>query len=79
MAKPKFKRPSKGLPPQQQDKVNVVANNTSKHSSSELVTLNFKVDSELHKEFKMFATMHSMTMVDLFKQSFEEFKKERNS
>lgn len=79
MAKPKLIKPTKGLPPSDGDRIHVIANNTSKPSSSDLVALNFKVDSEFHKEFKMFAAMHGMSMVELLKQSFEELKKERNS
>ena len=51
--------------------------NTEKAGSGDLVPLNFKVDSEFHQDFKLFATMHKMSMVGVLKEAFELLKKEK--
>lgn len=51
--------------------------NTEKAGSGDLVPMNFKVASELHQDFKMFATMHKMSMVDVLKEAFELLKQSK--
>ncbi|GIU52182.1 hypothetical protein TUM4438_44220 [Shewanella sairae] len=59
--------------------LNTVGNNTSKPSNSELVPLNFKVDAEFKRDIKSFAASHDMSMVDVIKMAFEEYKKTKGS
>lgn len=51
--------------------------NTSKPSSSDYVALNFSVDAEFRKEFKLFAAMHGIPMTDLLKEAFELIKEKK--
>jgi hypothetical protein len=53
--------------------------NTSKPSSSDYVALNFSVDAEFRKEFKLFAAMHGVPMTDLLKEAFELIKEKKGS
>lgn len=46
----------------------------TKNPSSKLVPLNFKVENELHREFKVFASERDMQMVDLFRICFKSYK-----
>jgi hypothetical protein len=39
-----------------------------------LVTANFKVDAQFKHEVRMFAAMHKMSMVDVFRQGFALLK-----
>ncbi|PJE78171.1 hypothetical protein CI610_02902 [invertebrate metagenome] len=50
-------------------------NNLEKPASGELVPLNFKIEPELVRDFKVFAAMHDMKLVELFRKSFENYKK----
>tara|TARA_R110002033_G_scaffold171199_1_gene218025 strand:- start:8481 stop:8729 length:249 start_codon:yes stop_codon:yes gene_type:complete len=67
----------KGEPPQQDTHNGVVGNNIHKAAAGELVPLNFKIDAELKKEFKTFATAHDLSMVDLLKNAFEFYKENK--
>ena len=58
-------------------KSNTVGNNTQKAGNSDLVPLNFKVDAEFKRDIKSFAAAHDMSMVDVIKFSFEEYKKQK--
>ncbi len=62
--------PPKGLPPQASN------NNLNKPAQAELVPLNFKVPPEFAKEFKVFAAMHGLKLVDLLKLGFDAYKKQ---
>ena len=62
--------PPKGLPPQTSN------NNLNKPAQAELVPLNFKVPPEFAKEFKVFAAMHGLKLVDLLKLGFDAYKKQ---
>lgn len=77
MAKPSAKKPTKGIPPTTATAAPVVGNNTMKPEAGELVPLNFKTDPEFRKEFKSFAVMHDMSMVDLLKESFAFYKQHK--
>lgn len=63
--------PPKGTPPKAK------ANNLTKPAQADLVALNFKVSPEFAKDFKVFAAMHNMKLVDLLKASFEYYEKDR--
>ncbi|MCO7217106.1 hypothetical protein [Halomonas sp. OfavH-34-E] len=71
------KKPSKptgkGLPPTPAQS-HVVGNNTTKPEAGELVSLNFKTDSEFKRELKSFAAEHDMTMVGVLKEAFAMYK-----
>lgn len=67
---------TKGAPPAAAAPTSGKAN-TEKAGSGDLVPLNFKVDSEFHQDFKLFATMHKMSMVGVLKEAFELLKKEK--
>lgn len=67
----------KGEPPMQNQHTGVVGNNIHKPASGELVPLNFKIEGELKKEFKTFATAHDLSMVDLLKNAFEFYKEHK--
>lgn len=78
MAAPKAKKPSaKGTPPTPATPSPVVGNNTTKPEAGELVPLNFKTDPEFRKEFKSFAVMHDMSMVELLRASFAFYKQHK--
>ncbi len=77
---PKLKQPPqrkrktnpKGEPPNDR----AVVTPLTKRPSSEPVPLNFTVENEFRREFKVFAVTHDMNMVDLLKQSFELYKQQ---
>lgn len=50
------------------------AGHTHQAAPEELVTANFKVDSQFKHELKMFAAMHKMSMVDVLRQGFALLK-----
>lgn len=53
--------------------------NTETAGSSDLVPMNFAVPSEFHQDFKLFATMHKMKMVDVLKEAFELYKQQKGA
>ncbi|MGL4667274.1 MAG: hypothetical protein ACRCWR_05025 [Saezia sp.] len=59
--------------------LNTVGNNTSKASNSDLVPLNFKVEAEFKRDIKSFAASHDMSMVEVIKTAFEEYKKTKGT
>ena len=61
--------PPKGTPPKARN------NNLSKPAQAELVPMNFKVSPEFAKDFKVYAAMHGLKLVDLLKLGFEAYKK----
>lgn len=70
------KKQTKGTPPTAAS-APTVTNNTDKAAKGELVPLNFAVPAEFKKDFKLFATMSDITMVDLLKKSFEFYKENK--
>jgi hypothetical protein len=40
-----------------------------------LTPLNFRVPARFHREFKLYAVQHGMSMVDLLQESFRLWKK----
>lgn len=74
MAAPSKKpTPGKGLPPKPNE-THVVGNNTDKPEAGELVSLNFKTDSEFKRDLKSFAAEHDMSMVGVLKEAFAMYK-----
>lgn len=76
------KKPTKGKgvpPPASAPAASKISGNTSKPSSSDYVALNFSVDAEFRKEFKLFAAMHGVPMTDLLKEAFELIKEKKGS
>ncbi len=68
-----MKKNAKGVPPK--GKAPTISNNNlSKPAQADLVPLNFKVSPEFARDFKVYAAMHSMKLVELLKTSFEEYK-----
>jgi hypothetical protein len=65
MAKIQKPKGTKGKPTQQ---------TTANLESEELVAMNFKVDKTFRREFRTYASDHDMSMVDLLKKAFEEYK-----
>lgn len=72
----KPKPAGKGLPPTPAT-THVVGNNTTKPEAGELVSLNFKTDSEFKRELKSFAAEHDMSMVTVLKESFALYKRQK--
>ena len=62
------KKNGKGAPPAAPD------NNQAKPAAAELVPLNFKTDAEFARDFRVYAAMHNMKLVELLKASFENYK-----
>ncbi len=54
-----------------------VVHNLKQPQSGALKPLNFKVSSEFHREFKAFAAMHEISMVDLLREGFYLVKEQR--
>ena len=73
MAAPRKKPSSKGAPPKPGEQTNVVGNNTSKPASGEKVPLNFRVDPEFKKRFKMFSITHDIDMVDIMVEAVSDY------
>ena len=45
--------------------------------TDELMPLNFKVPPEFHREYKLYAVQHGMSMVDLLQLSFQHFRSQK--
>lgn len=41
--------------------------------------MNFKVPESFHREFKLYAVQHGMSMVDLLQESFAVLRKQRGT
>lgn len=52
----------------------IKAGHTHQASPNDLVTANFKIDSELKQDMKMFATMHKMSMVAVLREGYALLK-----
>lgn len=53
------------------------AGHTHQAGPEDLVTANFKVDAQFKHEVRMFAAMHKMSMVDVFRQGFALLKESK--
>lgn len=70
------KVPTKGPPLKPGSEASVLT--FANHTSSDAVTpMNFRVPMQFHREFKLFALQHDMSMVELLQQSFQLMKSQR--
>ncbi len=79
MAGPKKKPNRLGNAPTPTESSNTVGNNTAKAGDSDLVSLNFKVESQFKRDLKGFAAGHDMSMVDVVKEAFELYRAQKGS
>ncbi|MGR6862650.1 hypothetical protein ACU5EH_25115 [Aliivibrio salmonicida] len=77
MATPTKKPNRLGNAPNVETHKNIVGNNITKAGNAELVPLNFKVDAEFKRDLKSFAAGHDMSMVNIMKEAFELYKKQK--
>ncbi len=63
------KRKTKGAPPAAKRP----SANLTKAESGASRPLNFRVPTEFHREFKTFAVLHDMSMLELLRRCFDEF------
>ena len=49
----------------------------SKQGTAGLTPMNFRVSTQFHREFKLYAVQHRMSMVDLLQESFRLMKERR--
>lgn len=49
----------------------------TKQGTAGLTPMNFRVSAQFHREFKLFAVQHGMSMVDLLRESFRLMKERR--
>ena len=74
MAKvPPPKKSLKGIPPLP---VITVAN-LDRPESTALTPMNLRVPEQFHREFKLYAVQHGMSMVDLLQEAFRILKDKR--
>jgi len=66
-------RNSKGLPPAPAQ----VVHNLDRTEAGTLKPLNFKVSPEFHREFKAYAAVHGVSMLDILKEGFALVKQRR--
>lgn len=41
---------------------------------NQLTPMNFRVSAQFHREFKLYAVQHGMSMVDLLQEAFRNFR-----
>ena len=70
---PPPQRTGKGLPPAPAQ----VVHNLDRAEAGTLTALNFKVSPEFHREFKAYAAVHGVSMVDILKEGFALVKQQR--
>jgi len=56
-----------------------VVHNLKRPQSGDLKPLNFKVDPEFHREFKLYAAAQGISMLELLREGFEMVKQHRGS
>ncbi|MET4696919.1 hypothetical protein [Endozoicomonas lisbonensis] len=82
MATPQVKPPKedpKGQPPSENDPTPTVSDPLNKPEAGVVVPLNFRVTPEFHREYKAFAAMNGMKMIDLFRETFQFYKEHKGS
>lgn len=70
---PPTKKSGKGAPPP----MNKTVGNLDKTEPTRLTPLNFKVPAEFHREYKLYAASHEMTMLELLFEGFELVKQQK--
>lgn len=73
---PKQPRPEKAAKSPLNKPVIALAN-IDNPDSAELTPMNFKVPATFHREFKLYAVQHGVSMVDLLQESFRVLKEVR--
>lgn len=63
-------RKTKGEPPPHSKP----SQNLTKNVPDKLRPLNFRVPAAFHKEFKLYAANHEISMLDLLQKAFESYK-----
>ena len=71
---PPPKKNTKGSPASLGSTTPVGKNNLSKPSSDDLVSLNFKINAEFAKDWKVFCAVNDFKQVELFKEMFDFWK-----
>ena len=64
------KKTTKGAPPP----ASRPSANLTKDEPGKLKPLNFRVTSDFHRDFKLYATLHDMSMHELLMKCYEEYK-----
>ena len=72
----KATRPAKSAKRESSQPVIALAS-LDKIGSAELTPMNFRVPETFHREFKLYAVQHGMSMVDLLQESFRLLKDTR--
>jgi hypothetical protein len=72
----KVTRPTKSAKPESSQPVIALAS-LDKHEPVALTPMNFRVPETFHREFKLYAVQHGMSMVDLLQDSFRLLKAQR--
>lgn len=67
------RRTGKGIPPVPAQ----VLHNLDRAESGTTKPLNFKVSPEFHREFKAYAAVHGVSMLDLLREGFALVKQQR--
>lgn len=66
-------RRGKGEPPSQM----AALDNLARPEAIRLKPLNFKVPADFHREFKTFAAMNGMSMLDVLIESFRNYREHK--
>ena len=53
--------------------------NLGKQAAADLTPMNFRVPETFHREFKLYAVQHGMSMVDQLQKSFAVFRKKHGA
>jgi predicted HicB family RNase H-like nuclease len=61
---------TKGAPPP----ITTPSQNLTKPDTGELKPLNFRVPATLHRDFKMYAVEHGISMVELLERCFQHYR-----
>jgi hypothetical protein len=70
------KTPTKGKPLKSGSEPSVLT--FTNHDEPDAATpMNFRVPAKFHREFKLYAVQHGMSMVELLQQSFQLMKSQR--
>jgi hypothetical protein len=66
-------RKGKGEPPAPAEALD----NLERPEASRLKPLNFKVSADFHREFKTFAAINGMSMLDVLLESFRQYRERK--
>jgi predicted HicB family RNase H-like nuclease len=74
---PKLPRPGKSAKEGGLNKPVIALADFDKPESASFTPMNFRVPETFHREFKMYAAQHGISMVDLLQESFRVLKEVR--